>query len=410
MAFSTLIGFLLVAASLFVIYPFVTGRRASAAQADDRQQANVVIFRDQQAQLAQQLEAGEISQSQHQQLYTDAQQLLLHNTTADSTGVQPGKTAAGLWLLPLLLLLIVVGTVLGYNKLGATADEQILELMTQGADLAEGSAAEQSWRQSLNAAILRRVKQRPDNIYYWAMLAQGALAEGDVLAASQHFAAAIEVTPDDGFLLAQYAESLYLVAGNRFTEPVVNAMDRAFAVDSNNPTILGLKGIQSFENRQLQLAITYWQGAILGLDASSVTAKALQLGIDRANSLLGQLPAVVDGPAVAITVQLSLAPGIAFAPEQMVFVAAVRASGSPMPLAAQKLRAADLPVVVTLSDSQALMAGQGLSSVDRVKLIARLSSTGSATPQSGDWEAASEVLELSQISNPVSLQINSQRP
>jgi cytochrome c-type biogenesis protein CcmH len=179
-------------------------------------------------------------------------------------------------------------------------------------------------------------------------------------------------------------------------------------VDSNNPTILGLKGIQSFENAQLQLAITYWQGAIQGLDSNSPTARALQQGIDRANSLLGKPAGAESG--TTITVQLSLAPGISFAPTQMVFVAAVRTSGSAMPLAAQKLTAADLPVTVTLSDSQALMAGQSLSSVDQIKLIARLSTTGSATPQSGDWEIQSEVIELSDISGPVALQINSQRP
>ncbi|MGB2042383.1 MAG: tetratricopeptide repeat protein, partial [Porticoccaceae bacterium] len=220
---------------------------------------------------------------------------------------------------------------------------------------------------------------------------------------------AIKVTPDDGFLLAQYAESLYLVAGNRFTAPVIRAMDRAFAVDSNNPTILGLKGIQSFENRELQLAITYWQGAIQGLDANSPTAQALQMGIDRAESLLGVAPETASEER-QITVQLSLAPDIAFAPDQMVFVAAVRASGSPMPLAAKKMRAADLPITVTLSDSQALMAGQGLSSVERAVLIARLSTTGSATPQSGDWEIVSEVIDLSGVNQPVVLEINTQRP
>ncbi|MGB2041945.1 MAG: c-type cytochrome biogenesis protein CcmI, partial [Porticoccaceae bacterium] len=206
MVFSALMGLLLVVASLFVIYPFYAGRNASSQSlSDDRKQANVAIFRDQEGQLAQQLEAGEISQSQHQQLLTDAQQLLLHNTASGPADTGIGKATAGLWLLPLLLLLIAVGTLLGYHKLGATPDEQILELMEQGAELAEGSVAEKDWRRALNGAIVQRVKQRPDNIYYWAMLAQGALIEGDVLAASQYFAEAIKVTPDDGFLLAQYA-------------------------------------------------------------------------------------------------------------------------------------------------------------------------------------------------------------
>ena len=175
------------------------------------------------------------------------------------------------------------------------------------------------------------------------MLAQSAIAEGDLLSASQHFAAAIRAQPEDGYLLAQYAETLFLLEGSQFSGPVVDAMDRAFAVDSSNPTVLGLKGIQAFQDRHLQLAVTYWQGA------------------------------------------------------------------RPMPLAARKLRAADLPATLVLTDSDALMAGQGLSSANEVRLVARLSATGSATPQPGDWETSSEVIALPST-DIVRLSINRQRP
>jgi cytochrome c-type biogenesis protein CcmH len=304
---------------------------------------------------------------------------------------------------------MAVATLATYSKLGAIADEEILELMAQGSDFADNSPAAKGWRLTLNDTILQRVQERPDNIYYWAMLAQGALAEGDILSASQYFAAAVEVQPEDGFLLAQYAESLYLAEGNRFTETVTSAMDRAFTVDSNNPTILGLKGIQSFENGELKLAITYWQGAMQGLDANSPTAKALQMGVDRANSFLGITATKATEPRVVINILVSLDPNIAFKPEQMVFVAAVPSSGSPMPLAAKKLTAADLPALVALTDQQALMAEQNLSSVDSVKLVARLSASGSATPQAGDWEMISDVIQLNAIDGQIELQISSQR-
>ncbi|MDG1165475.1 MAG: c-type cytochrome biogenesis protein CcmI [Porticoccaceae bacterium] len=414
MAFSTLTGTLLLVASLFVIYPFMIGRSSKHASSQDQpsggmQAANVAIFREQEAQLQRQLDNGEITQSQYQQLQGDAQQLLLANTNPEQPDSVAIKNSSGLWLLPLLVLSMAVATLATYSKLGAIADEEILELIAQGSDFADNSPAAKGWRLTLNDAILQRVRERPDNIYYWAMLAQGALAEGDMLSASQYFAAAVEVQPEDGFLLAQYAESLYLAEGNRFNETVTSAMDRAFTVDSNNSTILGLKGIQSFENGELKLAITYWQGAMQGLDANSPTAKALQMGVDRANSLLGITAAKATEPRFVINILVSLDPNIAFKPEQMVFVAAVPSSGSPMPLAAKKLTAADLPALVALTDQQALMAEQNLSSVDSVKLVARLSASGSATPQPGDWEMVSDVIQLNAIDGQIELQISSQR-
>jgi len=232
------------------------------------------------------------------------------------------------------------------------------------------------------------------------------------LAASDYFASAIEVEPNDSFLLAQYAEALFLVDGSRFTERVTSALDRAFAADSSNSAVLGLKGIQAFENSQYQLAITYWEGARQGLDPASPTWQALQAGIDRVNQVLSALDDSAEQPnsATQVTLAVSISPDITFTPDQLVFVAAIRESGPPMPLAARKLRAGDLPINITLSDKDALMAGQNLSSVSRIRLVARLSITGSATPKSGDWEALSDPFDLTSVKAPVGLNINRQRP
>lgn len=405
------IVWLVLAASAFILYPFVVRQSSeNKSVSATRQQANVRLFKEQQAQFLQQMERSEIDQAEYQRLVADAQQLLLRNTEVES-----GETSAvirqGLWLVPVLLLLMSSATFYSYQKLGAEQDEHIQYLMSLGAEQTTDELAA-AWSSELTAAIEKRVQQRPDNIYYWAMLAQSAIAKGDLLAASDYFASAIEVEPNDSFLLAQYAEALFLVDGSRFTERVTSALDRAFAADSSNSAVLGLKGIQAFENSQYQLAITYWEGARQGLDPASPTWQALQAGIDRVNQVLNALDDSTAQPNSVTQVKLavSISPDITFTPDQLVFVAAIRESGPPMPLAARKLRAGDLPINITLSDKDALMAGQNLSSVSRIRLVARLSTTGSATPESGDWEALSEAFDLTSVKAPVGLNINRQRP
>ena len=398
---------LLLVASVFVLYPFIIGQSDGAESVTlSRKQANIRLFKEQQLQFQQQFDRAEIDQTECQRLIDDAKQLLLRNTTAD-TAEPSALTAQGLWLIPGIVLIMSAVTFFAYQQLGAEDDEYIQSLMNSGGDKPEAL-----WTTDLIEAVEDRVQDRPDNVYYWVILAQSSIAKGDILAASNYFASALKVEPLDTFLLAQYAETLFLVDKSQFTERVAIALDRAFTADSSNETVLGLKGIQAFEERQFDLAVTYWEAARRGMDPASAAWQALQSGIDRVNDVRGMQEESESQPSIMDQVQLdvSLSPTIAFSSDQLVFVAAVRETGSPMPLAARKLRAAEMPMTVVLSDKDALMAGQGLSSASRIRLIARLSVSGSATPQSGDWEAVSEAFDLSSQADAIKLNISRQRP
>ena len=80
MAFSSILVLLFLVAILFVAYPFVVGSAAFGASSarrlnSDVTEANVGIFRDQQAQLQRQLDNDEINQVQYEQLLADVKQL-----------------------------------------------------------------------------------------------------------------------------------------------------------------------------------------------------------------------------------------------------------------------------------------------------------------------------------------------
>ena len=96
-------------------------------------------------------------------------------------------------------------------------------------------------------------------------------------------------------------------------------------------------------------------------------------------------------------------------PQQLVFVAVIQADGPPMPIVARKFVASQLPMEIQLSDNDALTVGRKLSDAGPVRVVARLSSTGSATPQTGDWEAISEILDISSSVPKVVLNIARQR-
>ena len=72
------------------------------------------------------------------------------------------------------------------------------------------------------------------------------------------------------------------------------------------------------------------------------------------------------------------------------FVIARQPGGPPMPVAVEKLAAANFPVEVTLDDGDSPMPTMKLSQMDQVEVLARVSASGNATPQAGDFEAVAK--------------------
>ncbi|MGB2172939.1 MAG: c-type cytochrome biogenesis protein CcmI [Porticoccaceae bacterium] len=403
MIFWLLVAGLLILASLFLVYPFVRHGRADQTEVLE---TNLQIFRDQQSQLDNQLEQKHINQTQYEQLVAEAKQLLLIN--AESSKSEQSMTKHNnqtLWLLPAILILFPLFCLGIYQSVGASADQRILALIQQASESTDPNQSLELQNQ-LYTAVEKRAEQRPENIYYWILLAKRAIQKNDLAGAAYNYSQAIKLSPDDGYLLGQYAEILFMLANSQFTNEVLLALDKAFVIDSSNPTVLGLKGIQAFETEQWQLAITYWQEASRQMEQGSPTATALKAGIARAQKRLGIEPQQSSSPQIEITVSIDKA--IQFDPNQTVFVALVATSGAPMPLAAKKLRAGDLPATITLSNADAVMAGYNLSIANKVKAVARLSQTGSATPQVGDWEDTLSSVNLSTIKQPLILKISSQ--
>jgi cytochrome c-type biogenesis protein CcmH len=390
------ITLILIVAGGFLAYPFFF--RPAEGTSNKSEQANVDIFRDQQNQYQQQLERSEISQQQYAAMLAEAEQLLLSNTAITQA---EQKAKSGLWMLPILIVTIPLATLWMYQSLGASADEQIAEKLTANASTNTGQ--KMAWDSELITLITERVKQRPNNVYYWTILAQEAVSRGDMPAAAEYFSQSLRIEPRESYLLGQYAQALFFADANQFSARVIVAMDNAFAVDSSNQTVLGLKGIQAFEGEDYKLAITYWQAAAKGLIPNSGDWQALQGGIQKARQLMGDLP------AVQLAVALSIDATITFSPDQMVFVAVIEAGGTPMPLAARKLTASQLPINIVLSDNDALMEGRSLADANKVRVVARLSSSGTATPQPGDWEAISDIIDISADSLKINLNIAKQR-
>jgi cytochrome c-type biogenesis protein CcmH len=103
-------------------------------------------------------------------------------------------------------------------------------------------------------------------------------------------------------------------------------------------------------------------------------------------------PAQATGQSRAITGKVTVAPSLAGkgSSTDTLFVFAREVNGPPMPVAIVRATKKDLPFTFRLDDSNSMMPSRKLSDVGTVVIVARLSKSGQAMPQSGDLEGMSQ--------------------
>ncbi len=413
-------------ALLFIVPPLLrrkTDTEPGAADAIDEDQVNLAVFRQQLEELDADLTAGNLEQSQYDSARHDLEKELLLDIDPSAPVAQAGKSGrwAALALAPAVPLLAValyftVGDPDAIEKLGAAPGTQ-----------AHADAKELPSMDVLVTKLAERMENDPNNLEGWVMLGRSYMAMGRLEDALKAYEKARQLAPDEPDVLLGYAEVLAKSEGGlkgRAAKLIAAAME----LDPSNPNALWMMGLVEFQRGNTGRAIELWSKLQSLLEPDSEEAAALGGYMAEARQQAG-LPAVEPAAAVAssaepaatgqpeattgksIRVEVSLAAELQTkpAPEDTLFIFARALSGPPMPLAAARLQAKDLPASITLDDSMAMMPQMRLSNFDQVVVGARISRSGNATPQSGDLQGEVTPVTPGQTES-VAVVIDSVRP
>lgn len=121
-------------------------------------------------------------------------------------------------------------------------------------------------------------------------------------------------------------------------------------------------------------------------------------------------PAVQAAAVIRVKVTLDRKLAGKFQPDDVLYVFARALKGPPMPLAVVRRTAADLPLSLSLDDSQSMMPSHVLSSEPEIVITARISRHGTPDAQSGDLEAVAVPLHQNGQAQSVELVIQNLRP
>jgi cytochrome c-type biogenesis protein CcmH len=325
----------------------------------------------------------------------------------------------------LLVIIIPTASVGLYWELGnplAVIHPSVPALSAQGnADSGHQTA---EGMEVLSERLKAKLEQNPDDGVGWALLARSYVEMGRHNDAVMIYEKAMKLLPDDPQLLVDYADALGVLHGRKLMGKSEWLIRQALKLDPNHVKALMLAGTVAFDRKEFRQAVRYWERASANLptDAEGEVRQELLSGINEAKRFAGETPTIVKAvsdaasstmpgsQAAAISGTVNLAPRLAAKAVSMntLFVFAREINGPPMPVSIVRATKQDMPFMFRLDDSTSPMPSRKLSSAGTVMIVARLSKSGQAMPQSGDLEGVSQPVRPG--ANKITVVIDHERP
>ena len=279
----------------FVLPPLL--QREPAESDDEDLETNVAVYRDQLSELDADLQSGIISAEQHQQDREEVERRLLTDVseTPEPVKESPKPTAAGrgpVYAIALGIPLVAVGFYYQVGTPNAISGRRVAPFprsnigRTAAQDAPNADAPMTKERMETNiAALAERLKQNPDDVNGWIMLARSFSSMEKYAEASDAYARATALKSDDANLWADYALAKTMANGQQMQGEPMELVKKALKLDPENPKALQLSGGAAFQAKRYQEAVTLWERVLKKLPPDSELARALKSKIDEARSL-----------------------------------------------------------------------------------------------------------------------------
>jgi cytochrome c-type biogenesis protein CcmH len=235
--------------------------------------------------------------------------------------------------------------------------------------------------------LQQKLEKQPDDVEGWKLLGRSATVVGDYPLARGAFGEAYTRTQGrDADAVVGYAESMVLIDEREIDGQAADLFERALGMAPDNPRALWYGGIVAYRRGDRALAQqrrVELQDYDLPDGLRQVLAERLaELGASQGAPAVREATQAAAG-AIDITVMLASGMAAQVPPDATLFVIARRGSGGP-PLAVQRRPVGSWPVLLRLSDADAMLPGTKLAGGGPLTLVARISKSGRPMAASGD--------------------------
>lgn len=372
--------------ALAFIVPSLLRHRTLADSDRDRQ--NVVIARERLDELNQEYAAGALTEAEYEQTKLELEQALLIDL---DDAEQPMPSAAtgngGRWVVVAAVFFISLTTLFTYLSIGTPQ-------MIDPAAMQAESDEELPSVQDMMAALVERLKENPEDPEGWYLLGRTYMAMENYQEAAFAFDKVNQLVEKQPSVMLALADALAMSADGDMQGRPAELIREAVILAPNDQTALWLAGMVEDQLGNHLQALQHWRqlkGMLADNPDSLQRVEMLIAGSERKMAAAGEaVPApaspqpAATGTSISARITLSTELATQAQPEESLFVYARTLEGPRMPLAAVRLKVADLPATVKLEDGQAMVPGMNLSSARQVVVGARISRSGNAIASSGD--------------------------
>jgi cytochrome c-type biogenesis protein CcmH len=284
--------------------------------------------------------------------------------------------------------------------------------------------------EEMTSKLEAHIEKNGGTVQEWTMLGRAHKYLGNYELAAKAFSVVLEKDSNNVEVMLEKAEMLALSNNQNFNPEARELVLKAYELAPDNANALWFAGVAEYQYGNYQQAIDHLVKLIPHAGGEedvmksiiSIVAKSREQLIasgkemPELDDLLGAQVMAAAGTAVAapadpasstttsaaasmtsLTVTVDVSPEVRqkFDASDAIFVYAKAKQGPRMPLAVQRMTLSALPATVVLDDSMAMVDGMNLSTFDQLVVSARVTKSGSAISQSGDFIGQVDVVDKS---------------
>ena len=260
-------------------------------------------------------------------------------------------------------------------------------------------------------SLAAKLAANPDDVSGWKMLGRSYFNLRNFPGAIDAFQKAVELEgAQDGQTLTDLGEAVLYNDQSAMAGRAGQLFENALALTPNNPKALFYGGMAAVQRGDKYLGAERWEALL----ATSPPPNVQEILRQQIAELRGENPApvfpdaTVDSDGLTVSVALGDVALAANLPDSTVFIIARDPAQPSPPIAAVRIRLAELPTEISIGDADAMIPGRVPSGFDRLEIIGRISLAGQPIAASGDW-FGDAIIETSNASS-VQITINQQVP
>jgi cytochrome c-type biogenesis protein CcmI len=352
----------------------------------------------------------ELHTEQQQGLLSDTDRVLSENELKlalldEIKTTENGEANVGIAILlaAMFSVSVGIGVYLYANQIQRVAQWQIAQQQTSelGQRMLKGDKSlNLQDLQTFALGLRTKLVDTPADATGWMLLGRVSGAINRIDSAIQAFEKSLKYEPNNVGTLSSYAQALLMTGQEQQVLQAKSVLLHILNLEPDNTNAMGILAIAASELGDKPLALQNWQRLVAFIPKTDPNYMAVNQRISQLQAELSlatsqqvvkeqSKPSAEDmsSTRVMITINISEDLQVKLPKNGFLFVFAQESSGNmKMPAAVVKIPLGRFPVLVELSNDNAMTPNYTLSQLQQAKLVARVSIDGNGTESAGDFQ------------------------